>query len=103
MRWFRLAFAIALDRASKPAGYDGLRRLCTASVARLPFWSPPSGLDRDERTGRLLHLPSASTGTDCIRTTGQRSKSWAMIVPPSPTTASPGRGAERVQVNLFPR
>jgi hypothetical protein len=70
MRWLRPAFAIALDRASKPAGYDGLRRLCIASVARLPFWSPPSGLDRDERTGRLRHLPWASTGTDCIRTTG---------------------------------
>jgi len=41
MRWFRPAFAIAPDRASKPAGYDGLRRLCIASVARLPFRSRP--------------------------------------------------------------
>jgi hypothetical protein len=29
------------DGASKLAGYDGLRRLCTASVARLPFRSHP--------------------------------------------------------------
>jgi hypothetical protein len=62
MRWFRPAFAIALDRASKPAGYDGLRRLCTASVARLPFRSPPSALGGDEQTGRLRHL---SVGVRC--------------------------------------
>jgi hypothetical protein len=48
--------------ASKPAGYDGLRRLCTASVARLPFRSPPWALGGDEQSGRLRHL---SVGVHC--------------------------------------
>src|SRR6266536_1532395 len=62
MCWFRPAFAIALIGASKPAGYGGLRRLCTASVARLPFRSPPWALCGDEQTGRLPHL---SVGVHC--------------------------------------
>jgi hypothetical protein len=100
MRWCRPAFAIALDKASKPAGYDGMRRLCTASVARLPFRSPPSALGGDEQTGRLQHL---SVGVHWHRLHPHDRVAVEVLGRPAVAEHGlpPGRGAERVQVNPF--
>ncbi len=45
MCWFSPAFAIALDRASKPAGYDGLREV----AAGVEVWYA------------VLHVPAPSS------------------------------------------
>ena len=102
MRWFRPAFAIALDRVSKPAGYDGLRRF-VHSVGRPVAVPVPALRTRSGRANRSATTPSV--GVHWHRLQPYDRVAVEVLGDDRPAVADhgllPGRGAERVQVNLF--